>query len=652
MSYPFSGVPGMTPTLPNYAYGYEEPPACQPPVTETQSSSVVEDITRSVIGIQKCKLTSRGKTKQSTTDVCPSFCIVHFYMLYLFGEPGSIGYIVEYSSQGKDWCDFLPADTISSWKYHKHLHIPKFPAASYSDLDAVIGWKLDKFPTRTSLTLYDRQGFFLSSDGTLAFAQPLRLQGMPPKFVSKSLQKRRQYPLAPWADDPERIVSEFWRICFQDPILKFVGLYTTASLFLAVIPPEQRKELAFLNLVIQDKAVEEKVIAMINTNDLTRYAVPELGMGAKALETELNDVFDGVAVVVDHCFADEETAIHEGTKAIIRASRAGRKLVVSISEKVGGVANQLEEGCCISAPLRCNLGDTDAQSLRLLSAKYEAVLIDCILRNQSALQQCFHHVEGIRFQDAGIEVLPPPVVHTIDVLTAVASACSSMLHVDIVSRDELCKWVAALCKSPDLNQTSDEIICAEFSRSLSEKLRNGEFAFAPKRNRLMLDPYKGQVIIYGERLYIPQQRVTDILSVMQTARSMVETDGIPSSFPRFTRLGVMREIPFEVPAHTRPFPSRIRLRMQLLRKPSILLTAPLSFNCATSHTKRPLCVPIHNFPSRSRSMQLYLVVNRSISLAGKKSATVSAWMSSTNAPFCAYTTVHCLSTGHAPTKWR
>ena len=525
MSYPFSGVPGMTPTPPNFAYGYEEPPACQPPLTETQSSSVVEDITRGVIGVQKCKMTSQGKSKLSTTDVCPSFCIMKLYILYLCGEPGPIGCSVEYSSQGNDWCDFLPADAIGSRKYHKHLHgIPKYPAASNSDLDAVFGWKLDKYPSRTSLTLYDRQGFFLSSDGTMAFAQPLRVQGLPPKFVSKSLQKRRQYPLAPWADDPERIVSAFWRICFQDPILKFVGLYTTASLFLAVIPPEQRKELAFLNLVIQDKAVEEKVIAMINTNDLTRYAVPELGMGAKALETELNDVFDGVAVVVDHCFADEETAIHEGTKAIIRASRAGRKLVVSISEKVGGAANQLEEGCCISVPLQCDLGGTDARSLRVLSAKYETVLIDCILRNQPVLQQCFHNVEATRFQDAEIEALPPPVVHTINLLTAVAGACSSMLHVDILSNDELCKFVVALCKSLDLNQSSDEIICVEFSRLLSEKLRNGEFSFVPKKNRLMLDPSGGQVIVYGERLYLSQKLMNAVLTVMQTTmnkRSLV-----------------------------------------------------------------------------------------------------------------------------------
>ena len=92
----------------------------------------------------------------------------------------------------------------------------------------------------------------------------------------------------------------------------------------------------------------------------------------------------------------------------------------------------------------------------------------------------------------------------------------------------------------------------------------------------------------------------------------------------------MRETPYEVPAHTCPLSSNTKLRMQLFVIPVTRKTD----ESAGVVPKSPFCVPIHSLPSWSLSMQLYLLLYRSISLAWGKEVSVSVFVLSMNMPFC------------------
>lgn len=209
-----------------------------------------------------------------------------------------------------------------------------------------------------------------------------------------------------------------------------------SSLFLPFFPREMTQDLALLNFVVQDRSSEEKLATLLSTNDLSRYNVPELGMGSKKLAAELNQFYDGVAVVADHCFADEATIVLAGTKELIKSRSAGRKLIASISDKIGFVANQLEEGCCISIPVENAPCREDVQTIRMISSKMESLMIDYILRNQSMIKA--HINERLQFRICSEEkTLPLPVENMINLWGIVDYVNIVLLHLELMSKSEL-----------------------------------------------------------------------------------------------------------------------------------------------------------------------------------------------------------------------
>ena len=515
----FENGGGMMPPKTSYLYGYaaQSRQVYQPPVTERQSSSVVYDFSRGELAIERYKQNSQGKTKQTRKAVCQRFDLQATYSLSLPGESQLLGELIQYVASGITRCGWVPSADNCGTKYHKYLPgICKLPAASYAELDEVIGWMIEVCPNRHKLTLYDRQGFFSLPNGVLAFAQPLAIEGLPPKLVPESLQKRRQYQMNPMQNDADQIVEQFCQLCSHSFAMQLVGLYLASSLFLLFFPEEITRDLAFLNFVVQDKTAEDKLTAMLCTNDLSRDAVPELGIGTKKLEAELNQVYDGVAVAIDHCYADDEAAVHEGTKAILNARRSGRKLIATISDKIGCVTNQLDEGCCISVPVGSDFCADDLRTIRMVSLKMEAVLIALILQKPSEIKS---EINRSLSSLKAPEDLPVSAVNTIKLLTTVEGICHGFPHYDIPSTNEFVDLLNGLFKSTDLCRTSDTLIRDEFASILSQKIRSSSFPTIQKKNRLVLDVGKKPVIVYGERLYITQELFSEILSEMQTARN-------------------------------------------------------------------------------------------------------------------------------------
>lgn len=66
---------------------------------------------------------------------------------------------------------------------------------------------------------------------------------------------------------------------------------------------------------------EDKLKAMLATNDIVNFKVPSLSSGEDKILKEQELVFDGICLFIDDSFADEENKILSGLKAITKAVR-------------------------------------------------------------------------------------------------------------------------------------------------------------------------------------------------------------------------------------------------------------------------------------------------------------------------------------------
>lgn len=494
-------------------------PSCPPIVTEVQSSSVVEDFTRGVFCIEKHKQTSQGKWKHTIKDVCPYFSIEFVCTMSSNGDNQPPTLCIRYRANGKQYFANIPYTAVQSGKYHKYMDgISKLPDASNKELNEVIKWAINRCEFKMDLTVAKTQGFSTSQDGTLLFAEAPDIQDLPSNVVPESLRKRRRCHLDPSFDVQDQIIAQFCRICSQSAAMKIAGLYLVASLLLIFFSQDIVSNHAFLNFVVQDRMAEEKLTALLSTNNLTKYAVPELGINANKLEAELNQVRDGVAVVADHCFADESATVRAGTKAIIRANKTGRKVIAAFSDKIGYIANQLEEDCCISIPAADTLCIEDAETVRRCSTQFEAILIEYIIKNQYQIRE---EVDTWFRLDSYCK---PPCMgtaptNTLKLLEIAERICNVFLEHSILSIYKIFGLVESLCKSTDMNGALDDVIVDEFAHIMSENIKNGTFSVVPKKNRLVVDDTKKPIIVYGERIYIRQELMLEVLSNMKKVRN-------------------------------------------------------------------------------------------------------------------------------------
>lgn len=72
--------------------------------------------------------------------------------------------------------------------------VKKAPAATNSELNNVLEILIKECPNKNTVFLFPHQGFFYNTDGSLWFAYPPDIQGLPDKVIPESIKKRRYYP--------------------------------------------------------------------------------------------------------------------------------------------------------------------------------------------------------------------------------------------------------------------------------------------------------------------------------------------------------------------------------------------------------------------------------------------------------------------------
>ena len=258
-----------------------------------------------------------------------------------YNDNGEIAFAtITYSTKSYSGTAIIPGSDYTNGRYDKHFkHIIKLPGCSKAELNTLIGFKLKTSPCQKQ-KLFPHQGICEFENGVVSFAINPGFIKEVEKYISPSVLKRK--PLVGFASAEQ--VIDIWRMTFcQHPVFCYLSNKYIMSLLMYFL---NSAGIVIRNLDMlkpsknQLGLTEEKLIAMLSTNNFHKYPVPTLESGVETIEREYSEVYDGIFLVKDQSFADEVCKIIDGVKAVIRCihNNTGRCLPMIISQNAGYTA--------------------------------------------------------------------------------------------------------------------------------------------------------------------------------------------------------------------------------------------------------------------------------------------------------------------------
>ena len=127
---------------------------------------------------------------------------------------------------------------------------------------------------------------------------------------------------------------------------------------------------------------------MLATNDTVNFPVTTLSSGEDKILAELKLVFDGIALYIDDCFADEEKEIISGIKTITKAVREdvvneekGNGIIAVISKNASCTATRLSLDNVIVINTDGIEVETDTDAIKAITGEMDTFVISVISAN-------------------------------------------------------------------------------------------------------------------------------------------------------------------------------------------------------------------------------------------------------------------------------
>lgn len=507
---------GNTPLSYTYGEQYPVPPQtifAPTPTLNHATSCITSDGT--LLYIEKHSYDNNNREHIRKKAVCNNIQIVNVTDIVIpDSDRKNIGSIANYYSGSSYYSSFIPAaDNDRKW-YGKNMKgVKKAPAATNSELNNVLEILIKECPNKNTVFLFPHQGFFYNTDGSLWFAYPPDIQGLPDKVIPESIKKRRYYPYSDNKYSNDLMLEAFIRVLSNSNSLQIGGLYMLLGLYLPLLPQELKKDIPFLNLIPSDGVPPEKIAALLCTNDLYKYPVLKFSDSPQILQKELEQVYDGVAVIIDDCFADEEDRIKNVIKTILRSQKNAQRLIVTVSDKIGFLANYIEENSCISLSTEgVNLSES-TKNLTEISGYTEAIFVNLIRSNNALLKQKIIQYKEIIFEAKTEE--QTSVTKFVNILTIIAACSTILTEKSIISTAELDELRNKLNNYSDTSRTFEDLILAEFGVLLSQEICSGKYKIVGKHNRMKIDIDNPPIIVANSRPYILKTILSNVASSMK-----------------------------------------------------------------------------------------------------------------------------------------
>ncbi|MBR5370897.1 MAG: hypothetical protein IK130_01645 [Oscillospiraceae bacterium] len=464
----------------------------------------------------------RGMRLKRQTPLIPGITITDERFYYANGEDELRNVAVDYVDRRGNHTVVIPAGAYNSqmvWAYFPDF-IP-YPGCTRAQVNSLLVFLLKSFASPIKIWFFLHQGFNVTLDNKLTFAVLPQNDLFAKKIFPRSVRMRRP----PQKNRPLcEVLADWAEIFTKHPVLKLIGLLKIGSIFLAFAPKHIQDSQMLWLIQPSAGASEQQLNALLNANDFANYPPPCLESKSDVLLGYVSDVWDGIAVVVDRTFADEEHKRLDGLKLLTKAVRrdlndveSGRNIVAVISPNGAYTAKRLDSDRVITLSTEGVQLTVDNEQITRVNSELEGELIASI---SSA---------GPQFQAEALCLIEKIYAERVKVQNSEFAATNTILDLALMVLRKVCSFDISgdgfAIFLDELEQqtadvvTTDRAIQQDFAAVLSSKFRSGEFSAVCRRNNLQIDIDQPTAIVSGNRLYLSAEMLEGVLAGMSATHN-------------------------------------------------------------------------------------------------------------------------------------
>lgn len=432
--------------------------------------------------------------------------------------------ILEYTTKKGVYAPLIPNEDYIKEKFHKYLkEIFRYPNCTKRKFDALVAFLLQSVPTQ-DIMMFPHQGWNETENGELDFASDPQYVNIPRSLLSPSVKRRKLFPLI---HSPQEIIQKWLDIYGKNPTLQFIGYYHIGSLFQHFFRQAGLYVHQYLIVEPSEGLDDDKLKAMLATNDIDNFPVAVLSSGEDKILAELKLVFDGIALYIDDCFADEEKEMISGLKAITRAVRGealkddrGNGLAVVISKNASYTATRLYRDNVIVINTDGIEVETDTDAINDITGEMDTFVISVISSNLAEIVSYINNDYLNLFRRLLSEIACKESAETMTMYWMVEYFFRNFLGFSMLKYESFQSLLQTVdCKS-DRVMNACEAIEREFFLLLSKMIRSKSIIPVLKRRGMCIDNDGKTFIVDGNRLYIPVEIIEALLAQMTTTHSL------------------------------------------------------------------------------------------------------------------------------------
>lgn len=439
-----------------------------------------------------------------------------------YNEIGEIAFAtITYTTKTYSSTTVIPGSEYMDGKFDKHFeYIVRLPGCSRAELNSLIGFALKAAPCQKQ-KLFPHQGICEFENKVINFASNPGFIKEIEKYISPSVLKRK--PLVGFVSE-EQVIENWRKVFCHQPVLCFLSNWyimgimqyflNDAGIFIRDFP--------CIKLSNTERGLtEEKLISMLSTNNFHKYPVPTLESNTESIEKAHSEIYDGVFLVKEKSFADEEDKIIDGIKSIIRCiqnNNSGRNISMIVSKNAGNAAASLAPDNAIIIDTDSVVLDYTPNDIERITDEMASLIFSKALNDPAATKKWFK--ETVFYSRREMSIVTKG--DSLDTLAAMQTIELFLIEfLGIFRYDfDVCYYYETTVKSKGAGIMSSNMEKKkEFGAKLSEKFRSKTFHCVKKVRNVRFDDDGITAVISGDRLLASS---TMLGSVTNNVESMIE----------------------------------------------------------------------------------------------------------------------------------
>ena len=442
-----------------------------------------------------------------------------------YNDIGEIGFaVITYSTKSYSGITIIPGNDYKSGKFDKYFeHIVKLPGCSKAELNALIAFALKVAPCQKQ-KLFPHQGICEFENGAIEFSCNPGFSREIERFIPSSVLKRKA--LVSFSNE-EAVKTAWTRIFSKHPILCYLSNQYLMALLMYFLNCAGIYVSDFQCIKPSDKPdglTTEKLTAMLSTNNFHKYPVPTLESGRDTIEKEYSEVYDGVFLINDSSFADEENKMIDGFKAVIRCIRKceksnnGRNISMIISKNAGYTAAKI-------VPENVVIIDTEGVELNFSEDELESItdkmtsLVLYKAMGEPMVTKAYFAQIVPQLRQVLSEYATGDRLDTLTSMFTIESFLSNFLGINRYTQEMVDHYLNIINYKGDRIMSANTSIKKEFAAKLSEKLRSNACSAVKKVRDLRFDDNGKTGVISGNRLLVSSAMIDSVVHDMDSTKS-------------------------------------------------------------------------------------------------------------------------------------